>query len=191
MKVLRVLLAACFITLITGSFGWASDRVDLDKVGPVSKFQATELPIAGYLSRQSAAADPEKSAKSNYNAFLRIYVVELTSLTYYDNNGLPYDFALANFGLDSAVSIPYLDTHQITKTVHHGSVIAANNVMVIAVLFNAASGGTNYSDPPLGAPFTIHYVDAAAKATPDHPGWDTAYGVYTHTVFLEEATSMT
>jgi len=191
MKVQRVLLAACFITLITGSLGWASDRVDLGKFGPVSSFPATGLQIAGYPSWQPVTADLEKSARSNYNAFLRVYIVELTSLVYFDNNGLPYDFALVDFGLDTLVSVPYLDTHQITKTVHHNGIVAENNIGVIAVLFNAASGGTNYSDPPTGAPFTIHYVDAAAKATPGHPGFDTAYGAYTHTVFLEEATSMT
>jgi hypothetical protein len=191
MKVVRVLLAACFIILVTGSFGWASDRVDLDKAGPVSKVQTSDLPGVEQILLPSTAALAEKSARVNYNAYLRVFIVELTSIKYHDANGVPYDFAFRDFGLDTLLSLPYLGTFQTTKTWHPSDSVLENNVMVIAVLFNAENCGTGYSDPPYGLPFTIHFADAAAQATPGHPGYDTAFGTYTHTVFLEEATSET
>jgi hypothetical protein len=63
--------------------------------------------------------------------------------------------------------------------------------MVIAVIFNHMEGHQNYSDPPGGSPFTAYYGDACAAAEPGQTGYNETTGGYTHTVFLEGATSDT
>jgi hypothetical protein len=137
--------------------------------------------------------------RGNYNCYLRIYVVEPESRWVDYTDTYHYDFGFLGFGIDSALSIPYQDTLELTRTWNvnqsiYVDDISSSNIQVIAVLFNAEDGGTGLSDPlymedPLGAPFTIHHVDASAAATPGNPGSDISDGSSTHSVFIEESTS--
>jgi hypothetical protein len=141
---------------------------------------------------------PNPSPAGNYDCRLRVYVVEPES-RWTDNTGFyHYDYGFLGFGLDSLLSVPYQQPTEVTGTwdVSQSSFvsdIASDNIMVIAVLFNAQDDGTGISDPyyddPYGSPFTIYPVDAAAGATPGNPGADVAVGGSTHTVFIEESTS--
>jgi len=90
--------------------------------------------------------------------------------------------------VNQPISLTYTDTlsDAVTWT---GSGLAANNIMVIGVVLSGKDN-QGWSDPSgPDCPFTAHYVDATASATPGQPGLDTASGSYTHTVFVEEVTS--
>jgi hypothetical protein len=133
----------------------------------------------------------DKSGRADYNCFLRVYVVEPVSRWKDNTNFYHFDFGFLGFAHDTTLSLAYQETYQETKTfdsLTSGYGFTEDNIMAIAVLFNADDYHTAYSDPPSGSSFTAYHVDAAAAATPGVPGYDTAYGVYTHTVFIDEAT---
>jgi len=139
-----------------------------------------------------------------YGCNLKVYMVEIES-RYKDNtNYYHYDFGFLDFALDTMLNLGYQETFQQTKTWDARAAgfasdkdsiyVTPENMMAIAVLFNNEVAGVNYSDPvyyfdSLGAPFDIHNVDACAAATDGNPGYDTAYGSTTHTVFVEDATA--
>ncbi len=189
------LLLTCILTLTAGGMLYAADRVDVPTLqSPLSQI-ATPVENSDLSSGAPiAAAVQSADSRANYNCWLRVFVVEPES-RWADNTGYYYyDFGFLDFGIDTALSLPYLGSYQTTRTwtcplgLGH---IDSSNIMVMAVLFNQESGGTNYSDPPASSPFTIHAADAAASAIPGVPGYDTAYGASTHTVFIEEATATT
>lgn len=189
------LLLTCVLTLTAGGLLFAADRVDVPILQtPVSQI-ATPVDKGDVSSGEQILAPVlNTSSRANYNCRLRIFVVEPTS-RWTDNTGyFHYEFGFLDFGIDTALSLAYQESYETTRswTCPSGLVsIDSANIMVIAVVFNQENGGTNYSDPPSGAPFTIHAADAAAAAIPGVPGYDTAYGASTHTVFLEEATATT
>lgn len=141
-----------------------------------------------------------------YSCNLKVYMVEIES-RYKDNtNYYRYDYGLLDFAFDTVLNLGYEETFQQTKiwdakaagfASNADSIfVTQENMMAIAVVFNEVPDGVNYSDPwrdyhPLGAPFDIHNVDACAAATHGSPGYDTAYGSSTHTVFVEEGTAYT
>lgn len=189
------LLLTCILILAASGMLLAADHVDVPNLQtPLSKI-ATPVE-KGDVSAGDQILAPVLStgSRGNYNCQLRIYVVEPTS-RWTDNTGyFHYEFGFLDFGIDTALSLGYQESYETTRswTCPSGLVsIDSANIMVIAVVFNQENGGTNYSDPPSGAPFTIHAADAAAAAIPGVPGYDTAYGGSTHTVFLEEATATT
>jgi len=161
---------------------------------------------------ENIAVDPADNVNSTagintpYSCNLKVYMTEIES-RYKDNtNYYHYDYGLLAFAFDTVLNLGFDETFQQTKIwdakaagfANNGDSIyvTQENMMAIAVLFNSEDGGTGYSDPsrtydPLGGPYTIHDVDACAAATHGHPGYDTAYGTSTHTVFVEEGTTYT
>jgi len=139
----------------------------------------------------SLAPKMQSRATHNYDGRIRIYVVEPTS-RYISDDLKPYRYGFLDWGYDTTVSLPYMDS--ITRTIiwNGASVgfgdVQQNNIMVIAVAFNNESH-QGYSNPPSGYPFDAYYVDATAAARVDTQWVDTAYGSYTHTSFIEEATA--
>ncbi len=186
------LLLTCILMLTAGGMLYAADRVDVPT--PQAPILQSVTPVENIdVSPETATTTAVKSADSraNYNCWLRVYMVEPKSRWTDYSNYYYYDFGFLDFGLDTALSLPYQGTYQTTRTwtppVAVGT-IDSSNIMVMAALFNQEDGGTNYSNPPSADPFTIHAANAAAAAIPGVPGYDTAFGPSTHTVFVEEAT---
>ncbi|MDD4050445.1 MAG: hypothetical protein PHR28_00920 [candidate division Zixibacteria bacterium] len=133
-----------------------------------------------------------KDAKANYDGTLRIHVIEPTS-RWEDYDYKKYENAFLSSLLDTAISVPYQGTVNITK-VWNGSTfgfgdVTEGNIAVIAAIYEP-EGHLAYSHPETnGNPYYAHYVDAAAKATPGHPGSDTTTANSTHTIYIEEASA--
>lgn len=103
-----------------------------------------------------------------YEGNLRVYMVEPTS-RWNNDAGEPYHFGFLGYAVNEEISLTAGE--QVEKTMvwnasQHGYGIERDNIMAIAVMFNAA-GTTAYSDPPENNhPFTAHYVDACTAGTP-------------------------
>lgn len=132
--------------------------------------------------------------RAPYQGVLKIYVCEKVS-RYNDYQGDPYEHGFLEFAYDTSLNLEYQQTFNRTLTwdpANHGwSGVTSDNIEVIAVLFNHMEGHHAYSDPPSGGHFLAYYADATAKAEPGGTGHNQASGSYTHTVFVEEATSGT
>jgi len=104
---------------------------------------------------------------NSYQGHLRAYVVEPRS-RWNDHDGNPYHFGFLDFAVDKDVDVEGTLSEQTTwngSDAGYGD-ITRDNIMVIAVLFDS-EGHTSYSDPPSNShPFTAHYVDAVAAASP-------------------------
>lgn len=189
------LLLVCILMLTAGGMLHAADRVDVPCVQAPLSQSVTPVDNAALSTDVPVTASVQSAdSRANYNCWLRIYVVEPQSRWTDYSNYYHYEFGFLDFGLDTALSLPYLDTYQTTRTwtCPSGLVkIDSANIMVMAAVFTQEDGGTSYSYPPNSSPFTIHAANAAAAATPEVPGYDTAYGSSTHTVFVEEATAQT
>jgi hypothetical protein len=126
-------------------------------------------------------------SRTDYDGHLRVFVVEPVSR--WENSASdPFDFAVIDFAYDENIYITESFSEVIDwdgNTVGFGDV-TSDNIMVIAALYNA-EGHLAYAYPPSSNPFTAHYVDAAAVATPGNPGSNQVTTEYTHTVFVEEA----
>jgi hypothetical protein len=141
---------------------------------------------AGVPSAQPSA--PLSPDDHTYGGYLRIFIVEPVSRYYSDNAGKPYEFGFLDFAANQSIFLEYGDT--IRETINWTTTqftIAADTIMAIAVVYNG-EGHAAWSDPPDG-PYTAYYVDAAAGAMNGETDVDDAGGDYTHTVFIEEATS--
>lgn len=142
----------------------------------------------------SPAPKMQSRATHNFDGRIRIYIVEPLSRYINDADFQPYRYGFLDWGYDTTISLPYLDS--ITRTIiwNGASVgfgdVQQNNIMAIAVAFNN-EWHQGYSDPPANGPFDAYYVDATAAARVDTQWVDTAYGSYTHTTFIEEATKTT
>jgi hypothetical protein len=124
---------------------------------------------------------------NRYQGQLRVYIVEKES-RWKMQNRQHYQYALYDFAYDDPVSIRYQETYE--QSINWKGDVSENNVIVMAALFNS-EGHTSYAVPPNERPFTAHYVDAAAAATPGETGFNTRNEEYTHTVFVEEGTATT
>lgn len=128
---------------------------------------------------------------TSYRGTLRVYIVEPTS-RWNDYSNKPYHFGFLDFAFNDKVSIPYGETYNTTLTWNPStegySGITEGNIMAIAVLFNP-EGKPAYAHPPMGNKFTAHYVDACAGSVPGGQGHNVVTDVFTHTVFVEEATA--
>jgi hypothetical protein len=157
------------------------------------------------FSQQVTLAKAGGNSRALYNCALKVFMVERES-RWKDSNGQRFGNGFMSYAFDTTLSLAYQETYQETKiydigwtgwVVNNPDSIFVNqdNMKAIAVLYNAEASGTGISDPyydhPQGSPFTIHYVDACAGATHGNPGYDTAYGNSTHTVFIEEASTHT
>ncbi len=122
---------------------------------------------------------------SQYDGYLRIYVVEIYSRWKMENRQ-HYHNALFDFAYNSEISIRYLETYQ--DTINWQGDIEEDNVIVMAAVFNSDSI-INYADPPSGRPFNAHLVDAAAGATPGTSNSNIVNDDFTRTVFCEKGTA--
>ncbi len=115
----------------------------------------------------------KNNGNEDYNGFLKVYVVEPVS-RWKDYDGKPYHFGFLDYAVNEDISLApgeKINKQSIWNGSERGYEISKDNIMAIAVVFNA-NGNTKYSDPPENNhPFTAYYVDActAAKPSPDEP----------------------
>lgn len=127
-----------------------------------------------------------------YEGTLRVYIVEPDS-RWNDRNGFPYRYGFLDWAIVTDVTVdsdPVVETASWDASANGFNGVTSDNIMVIAVLFNAA-GETIDAVPPSGRFFTAHQVDAAAAALPGTSGSNSTGDGYTHTVFLEEGSVTT
>ncbi|VVB61451.1 Uncharacterised protein [uncultured archaeon] len=132
-----------------------------------------------------------KITSAPYTGRLRVYVVEPIS-RWNNYAGNPYHYGFLDFAMNEQLSLEYLGTYskQVTWNAQEAgfSNVTENNIMVVAAVFSPFVN-TSYANPPKKNEFVAHYIDAAAGATPGHPGSNSVKGNFTHTVFIEEATA--
>lgn len=136
----------------------------------------------------------ESGDRDTYTGMLRVYVAEKRG-RWEDNDGEIFSNAFLGFALVEPVTVGENDSlewsvewngadfHDVDG--HPYNDLAENNVKVVAAVFNSASY-TNYSDPPSGAPFAVHEVDAVAGTMPGRTGYNVAPTGFTHTVLVED-----
>jgi hypothetical protein len=145
------------------------------------------------LERGEACQSGSVLDSIHYDGKLRVYIVEPDS-RWNDYSGRPYHFGFLDLAIDSIISVQDSSTMQFNIIWNAGEAgypgITSSNIMGIAVVFNSEPH-VGYSIPPDEYPFTAYYVDATAAAMPGNPGSNTADENQTHTIFIEEATSVT
>ena len=188
MRALFPAIVICVLLLAgLAAAGDFSDRCrvsDLEIAAPVTPLETSINPLI--------VSTGETKRIPDFQGTLRVYIVEPVS-RWNDYNYYPYVNGFLDFAYNQSVSIPYEDSITITQTwtaptAFHD--ITEGNIAAIAAISNT-DNHTNYSDPPSGAAFTAHYVDACAFAAAGQTTSDTAYGSYTHTVLVEEGTATT
>lgn len=111
-----------------------------------------------------------------YEGYLKVYVTEISSARgWLDTGDHPYTFAFLDYAMNGDIQIEAKDTWQETiiwngneHTDGNGGTfgdIAADNIMVIAALFNG-EWHQGYAVPPNEQPFDAYYVDDATAAVP-------------------------
>lgn len=173
-----VLILALFCLMVASASGESA---------PSTLLQRPSIASEESVKPQVAASD-----RDSYHGFLRIYIEEPVS-RYRDYSNKNYNFGFLGFAVNQAITVN--DGEVLTDTViwNVGSfgAVSQTNIEAIAVVATA-EGVPAYSNPSDNTfPFTAYYVDAAASSKPGIVGIDDANGSYTHTVFLEEATSST
>ena len=140
-------------------------------------------------SAQPQVASPDRDS---YHGFLRIYIEEPVS-RYRDYTNKNYNFGFLGFAVNQAITVN--DGEVLTDTViwNVGSFSAVSQTNIEAIAVVATAEGVPAFSYPIDNtfPFTAYYAEAAASSKPGIVGIDDATGSYTHTVFLEEATSST
>lgn len=114
----------------------------------------------------------QNNEDSLYEGHIRVYVTEITSsMGWNDTQGNPYNFTFLDYAMNEDIYINPGETWQ-ESTIWDGNdhsdglghdfgSITADNVMVIAAVFNA-EWRQGYSRPPDIKPFDAYYVDDAA-----------------------------
>jgi hypothetical protein len=162
-------------------------------VGPASAENFSRVdrqPTA--VNNQQTVISKDVLSSHDYHGYLRVYVSQPVS-DFRNDVGQNQLHGVIGYPVDMEISLTFPDTLRgdasfdseidLDSTIY----MTANNIEVIGAVYEFA-GHQNYSDPPSGAPFTAHWVDAAAVATPGNPGVDAATPPYTHNVFVEYAT---
>gem|GEM_PF-6676868 len=168
----------------------------------ISKYSTRSLlafAIAAVMLLQAAGADGSSGnnpadpvGAATYDGQLLVFLVEPVS-RWTDNWDGPFHFGFLDWSVDSVISFSQEDTIDITMDWYapdHGfNTIDEQNIMAIAAVYNA-EGHERYSKPSTERyPFTAHFVDATAGATPGNPGSNQTGSGFTHTVLVEEATA--
>jgi len=126
--------------------------------------------------------------ESNYRGNLKVYVVEPIS-RWGEVNGKPYPFALLDFAYDKDIEVSDSIIKEISWNPYPIGNVEADNLMVIAVLFNEHSE-VRYSSPThQQRPFDSYFTDATAATTPDNIGYNQVTEDFTHTVFIEKGSA--
>jgi len=102
-----------------------------------------------------------------YPGHLRVYITELESTLWNDQQGNPFYHAFLDFAFNQAINIPAGDTYS-DSAVWDGVAagypgISVNNIQIILAVFDDTPH-QSYSDPPSGAPFWAYYVDEIVAA---------------------------
>jgi len=136
-------------------------------------------------------ADPSRLAQADFGGTLRLYVVEPTA-RWIDASESAYHFGFIDFALDSMISLNNGDRIHLSRAWDGSGSgydgFTEDNIMVQAVIFGDDAHQA-YASPPSSYPFWAYYVEAAAAATPGTMDSNNSDGAFTHTVFLEEASS--
>lgn len=166
----------------------ATAALAVDGVCPLPR--RTVSPTAAVAGVPSPAGNSASTA--NYNGTLRVYVVEPIS-RWQDSQSRNYEFGYLSSAVDSAVSIPYEGTIQVSKTWNGNTVgfgdVSPGNIMVIATMFSATPHNDCSSPQPAAPQFVSETVDAVAAAYPGETGTNEVMPGYTHTVLIEEGTT--
>jgi hypothetical protein len=106
---------------------------------------------------------------TSYGGYLRVYIIELQSTQWKDDNGNWYNHAFLDFAFNQTINISAGDTY-IDSTVWDGAArgypeISLENIQVILAVFDDEPH-QGYSNPPSGNPFSAYYVDETIAATP-------------------------
>jgi len=184
--VLAVLMTASMVLAIDAADGELSLSI-WERASAPKNVETVNSEITDNLVAENAVSGQKGAYVGNF----RVYVVE-PDARWKDDDNQPYHYGFLGFAQNEDIIL--------TDQPYTGSVVwdaddytpayalNSSNIEVIGVVFNG-EGHQAYSDPPSGYPFTAHYNDACAAATPGHPGSNSTDGGYTHTVFLEEGTA--
>jgi hypothetical protein len=107
-----------------------------------------------------------------YSGRLKIYIIELESKLWNDQQGKPFNHAFLDFAINKAINIPAGNTYSdisVWDGVSEGFPrISGDNIQVILVVFDDTPH-QSYSDPPSGSPFLAYYVDETVSAIIEDP----------------------
>ena len=155
---------------------------------------ASNAPIDAKSQENTAVnSTANKGDKDTYEGEVILFVIEPVSNHWKNSyNNEFYRMAFLDYALRQSISITETDTFETTVTWYapdNGySYIEEQNIAVVAGVFNN-NGHPAYADPPSSNPFTAYYSDAAAYASPDHPGANEVTEDFTHSVIGEEGTA--
>ncbi|MFH1687768.1 MAG: hypothetical protein ABIE70_09640 [bacterium] len=164
-------------------------------VGAVTADDITPLPVPATSTHDKAELPPlaTGSQTASWAGTVRVFMVEPNS-RWNDHQGNPYQFGFLGMAMTEALDLtdatPWTQTVTWNAAYSGFSDITSNNIMAIAVLFNA-DGEERDAVPPLGYYYTMYPVDAATSATPGSPGSNEVPPGATHTVFIEEGSLTT
>ena|GEM_PF-1138650 len=132
--------------------------------------------------------------RATYTGTIRVFVTERLG-RWSDSEGKQFRYAFLSFALEEAISLNETDSMMWSLewdgndyTDAEGdpySDLVESNIKVIAAVFNSASY-TGYSDPPSGAPFQVHEIDAVAGAKCGGTGHNLTIGTFTHSVLVQD-----
>ncbi len=126
--------------------------------------------------------------ETEYRGNLKVYVVEPLS-RWGEVDGSPYPFALLDFAYDKDIEVSDSLTKDISWNPYYVGNVNADNLMVIAVLFNEQSEIRYSSSNNQQRPFDAYFTDASAATIPDNTGYNTVNEEFTHTVFIEKGSA--
>ncbi len=153
--------------------------VDASRIDNVNNIGEIPPPPQDQLLRSPGAV---------YTGFIRVYITEVSS-RWLNSWGTPYHYAFLEYALDEGMTLNDGQVIEFDTTVDiSGWNVAVDNIAIVSSVFDSAQT-LSFANPPSGSFFMANYSDAAALAYPGGYGMDTAYGTYTHTVFMEEATA--
>ncbi len=189
MKVFGRILPLVILAIFIAGIALTANEADRGPISRVFRDAGDMTPAEPPILSES-----KSGSRVNYDCRLKVFMAEKVG-RWNDNSGKPFDHNLLSFAFDTTLSLAYQETYQETKIWNAGGFANAvytadTNMMAIAALYNSEVSGVGDSDPyaPVAA-FNIHLTDACATAIDGHPGSDTAYGIYTHTVLVEDAST--
>jgi hypothetical protein len=170
------------VMLTSASLVIGSDVCELDRA-------PNPLPSMENETLRSGALD-------TYEGTIRVFVSEIVS-RWYDNDGHTFHNALLSFALQEAVAIADGDSLTWDLTWNGNNYVeyngqdfgdlAEDNCVVTAAVFNVDFyQGYSYGTD---GPFWVHEVDASASATPGNTGYHIITGPYTHSIFIDDAST--
>jgi hypothetical protein len=140
---------------------------------------------------------PLSGDRATYTGTIRVFVTEKVG-RWSDSQGKPFHNAFLSFALEEAISLNetdsmmwHLEWDGNDYTDAEGdpySDLVKSNIEVIAAVFNSASYPGS-SDPPSGAMFNVHEIDAVAGAKCGGTGHNLTFGAFTHSVLVQDGST--